>query len=108
MPPAANCGATTDARNPKVVTATGLGAWVTGAPGTATGLGAAATGAPRDTAATGLGAVATGAPGRPNSCQALTSTAMAAITSRAQASGSRTRRTLSHACAVSAGTSSPS
>src|SRR4029077_20721090 len=52
MPPATNCGATTDARNPKVVTATGLGARGTGAPGTtATGLGAVATGAPPATGA---------------------------------------------------------
>src|ERR1017187_3033351 len=106
MPPATNCGATADARNPKVpgVTATGLGAVVTGVPGvTATGLGPVVTGA----------LVATGPagkplPGRPNSCQALTRTAMAATARSAQASGSRTRRTLSHACAVSDGTSSPS
>src|ERR1035441_3471402 len=125
MPPAANFVATADARNPKDVTATGLGAVVTGVPGvTATGL-AAGTGAPGVTAtglaagtgapgvtATGL-AAGTGAPGRPlpgrpDSCQALTSKAMAATTRSAQATGSRTRRTLSHACAVSDGTSSPS
>src|ERR1017187_3382000 len=106
MPPATNCVATTDARNPKVpgVTATGLGAVVTGVPGvTGTGLGAVVTGA----------LVATGPagrplPGRPNNCQALTTTAMATTTRSAQATGSRTRRTLSDACAVSDGTSSPS
>src|ERR1039457_5520700 len=97
MPPATNCVATADARNPKDVTATGLGAVVTGAPGvTVTGL------------AAGTGAPGRPLPGRPNSCQALTSKAMAATTRSAQATGSRTRRTLSHACAVSDGTSSPS
>lgn len=50
----------------------------------------------------------TGAPGRPNSCQALTSTQMAVTARRIQATGSRTRCTLSHARAVSDGTSSPS
>src|SRR5689334_24474624 len=108
MPPATNCGATTDARNPKVVTATGLGAWVTGAPtGTAVERAATGTGAPTGTA-TERAATGTGAPGRPKSCQALTSTQMAVTTMRIQATGSRTRRTLSHACAVSAGPSSPS
>src|ERR1022692_4182622 len=91
MPPATNCVATTDARNPGVPGGTG------------TGLGAVVTGA----------LVATGPagrplPGRPNNCQALTTTAMATTTRSAQATGSRTRRTLSDACAVSDGTSSPS
>lgn len=84
-----NCGATADARNPNVATATGPGAAGPGPTGTAT---------------VGMG---TGAPGRPNSCQALTSTQMAVTTRRNQAVGSRTRRTLSHAYAVSDGASAP-
>src|SRR5215469_1824827 len=88
-----NWGATADARSEKALTSAGLGPTGTGEPaGTAEAL---------ETA----GGVATGilAPARLKSWHALTSTMIAVRASSVHAAGSRTRRTVSHACTVSDG-----
>src|SRR5580704_12901955 len=106
-----NWGATTDARRAKALTDAGPEPTGTGAglepTGTGAGLEPTGTGADPETARAGLG---TGilAPARLKSWHALTSRMIAVRASSVHATGSRTRRTVSHACTVSDGAPSPS